>query len=281
MVCQPDRPKGRGKKLEFPPVKTLAVERGLDVVQPRKMKDGVLAAQLRELEIDLAVVVAYGRILPADIFRAPVHDTWNVHASLLPRHRGASPIQHAILTGDAETGVTLMELSEGMDEGPMLLKRSMPLDDRITAGELTEKLAHLGGEALLAGLEKGRKDGLAVVEQPEDGVTYAPLIEKKAGLLDFANEDAASLARRVRAFDPWPGTFVRDGKGQPLKITKAAPTDGSGAPGTILSLEPLVVATKDGGLRIEELQPAGKKRMPTSAFLNGAGRSLEAGKPLV
>jgi methionyl-tRNA formyltransferase len=262
-------------------VKQLALEREIEVVQPRKLRDGVLAKRLTDLAIDLGVVVAYGRILPVDVFRAPPFETWNVHASLLPRHRGASPIQHAILTGDAETGVTLMELTEGMDEGPMLLSKSVPLDDATTAGALTETLARLGGEALLEGLRIGRTEGLTVTPQPEAGVTYAPMIEKAAGRLDFAAEDAGALARRVRAFDPWPGTFVRDAKGQPLKITAAAPVEGRGAPGTILALDPLTVAAASGALRIDELQPAGKKRMPAAAFLNGAGRHLTVGVTFV
>lgn len=280
VVCQPDRPKGRGKKLEAPPVKALAEARGIPVVQPKKLRDGALAARLVEERIDLAIVVAYGRILPTDVFEAPTFDTWNVHASLLPRHRGASPIQHAILVGDDRTGVTLMKLSEGMDEGDMLHVRSLAIGDRTTAGVLFEQLAALGADALVEGLRLAKTDGLTVTPQPEDGVTYASMIDKKAGALDFAAEDAAALARRVRAFDPWPGTFVRDAKGQPLKITSARPVEGDGPPGTILSLEPLVVATRSGGLEVDELQPPGKNRMPARAYLNGAGRHLTVGAPL-
>ena len=154
VYCQPDRPKGRGKKLVAPPVKVLAEERGVPVEQPRKLRDGAVAAQLRADEIDLAVVVAYGRILPVEVFEAPSLDTWNVHASLLPRYRGASPIQHAILQGEAETGVTLMQLREGLDEGPMLLKQTIPIEPEITAGRLTEQLAELGAGALLLGLRR-------------------------------------------------------------------------------------------------------------------------------
>lgn len=282
VVCQPDKPKGRGKKLVAPPVKELALARGLDVVQPRKLRDGMLAAQLLKLGIDLAIVVAYGRILPVDVFEAPTFATWNVHASLLPRHRGASPIQHAILSGDEETGVTLMRLSEGMDEGPMLHTRRITIGAR-TGGELFDALADLGAEALVEGLALAKRGGLDVVPQPEDGVTYAPMIDKKDGLLDFAAEDADALARRVRAFDPWPGTFVRDAKGQPLKVTAARPVPGTtgtmGTPGTLTSLKPLVVAAASGGLEIVAVQPPGKKPMPAEAFLNGAGRHLGVGDP--
>ncbi len=279
VVCQPNRPKGRGKKLVAPPVKELALARGLEVVQPRKLRDGMLAAQLLELSIDLAIVVAYGRILPVDVFEAPTFATWNVHASLLPRHRGASPIQHAILAGDEETGVTLMRLSEGMDEGPMLHTKRVHVGEQ-TGGELFDTLATLGGEALVEGLALAKRDGLDVVPQPDDGVTYAPMIDKQDGLLDFEASDAATLARRVRAFDPWPGTFVRDAKGQPLKITSARAVEADGAPGTIVSLKPLVVAAASGGLEIETLQPPGKKPMPADAYLNGAGRHLAVGAPL-
>ncbi|MCA9550797.1 MAG: methionyl-tRNA formyltransferase [Myxococcales bacterium] len=276
VVSQPDRPKGRGKKLEPTPVKALAEARGIPVTQPTKLRDGALAAQLKALEVDLAIVVAYGRILPVDLFEAPTFHTWNVHASLLPRHRGASPIQHAILTGDAETGVTLMQLSEGMDEGAMLHTRAVPLDGTETTESLTEALAKLGGEALVEGLALAKAEGLEVTPQDEARVTYAPLIDKSAGALDFTRP-AAELERRIRAFFPWPGCFVPLSDG-PLKILAAQVVGGSGAaPGTLTALKPLTVETGEGALVITQLQPPGKKPMDAAAYLNGAGRGLVVG----
>lgn len=277
VVSQPDRPKGRGKKLEPTPVKALAEARGLPVTQPTKLKDGALAAQLRALEVDLAIVVAYGRILPKDTFEAPAAHTWNVHASLLPRHRGASPIQHAILAGDAETGVTLMQLSEGLDEGAMLYARSLPLDGTETSETLTEALAKLGGEALVAGLALAKTEGLEVTPQDEARVTYAGLIDKAEGALDFTRP-AAELERRIRAFHPWPGGFVPMPDG-PLKILAATvgPDVPDARPGTLTALKPLTVQTGAGTLVITQLQPPGKRPMDAAAFLNGAGRGLTVG----
>lgn len=230
VVCQPDRPRGRGKKVEPPPVKVAAEARGLPVVQPTRLKDGKLAARLRELEVDLGVVVAYGRILPRDLFLAPKHRTWNVHASLLPRHRGASPIQHAILAGDPETGVTLMELTEGLDEGPMLLTRRIPLDGSETAASLTEALARLGAEALVDGLRLAKSEGLIAEPQQDALATHADLLEKGDGRLDFARS-AVELDRQVRAVTPWPGAFVPGERGEPLKILRARPLPGPRAGG--------------------------------------------------
>lgn len=281
VVSQPDRPKGRGKKLVPTPVKALAESRGVPVTQPKKLRDGVLTQQLRDLEVQLAVVVAYGRILPTDLFEAPTFDTWNVHASLLPRHRGASPIQHAILCGDAQTGVTLMMLSEAMDEGHMLLKKTRPLDGTETGGSLTEDLGPIGGALLVEGLRRAKSEGLTVTPQDEDEVTYASLIDKKAGALDF-NEPADVLERRIRAYQPWPTCFVPTAAG-PLKILQArvVASDDEQAPGTVLSTKPdLLVRCATGALAIDRVQPPGKKPMPTAAFLNGAGRQIQIGKAL-
>lgn len=276
-VCQPDRPKGRGKKVVPPPVKVLAEERGIEVLQPKKLKDGALAGRIREEEIDLGIVVAYGRILPKDLFEAPAFDTWNVHASLLPRHRGASPIQNAILAGDSETGVTLMVLSEGMDEGPMLLESTIPLDGTETGGRLFDKIATLGAQTLVEGIRVAKTEGLEPVPQNEAEATYAPMLKKQDGELDFTQERDAVL-RKIRAFDPWPGTFVRMNDGQPLKITRAKAAGGIGPAGTVLVAGPtLVVAAKGGAIEIQEVQPPGKRPMPAADYLNGAGRHLKPG----
>ncbi|MBI4819936.1 MAG: methionyl-tRNA formyltransferase [Deltaproteobacteria bacterium] len=279
VVCQPDKPKGRGQKLELPPVKELAEARALPVIQPVKMKDGVVAARLRESKLDLAIVAAFGRILPPDVLDAVPNGFWNVHASLLPRHRGASPIQYSILEGDSETGVTLMKLTPGMDEGPMLLKRAIPVAPRETQASLFDKMASLGAELTLEGLRAAKTDGLYAEPQDPALATYAPLIEKEAGKLDLG-DTAARLERRVRAFDPWPGTFlVLDG--QPLRVLEAEAIAGDAPAGVITSVEgALELGTAEGHLRITRLQPAGKKPMSAADFLRGAGRALAVGRKL-
>lgn len=280
VYCQPDRPKGRGKKLAPPPVKVLAEARDLPVEQPTKLRDGAVAAQLSEDRVDLAIVVAYGRILPPDVFEAPRLGTWNVHASLLPALRGASPIQHAIIEGLDETGVTLMQLTEGLDEGPMLLARSLPIAPDETAGRLTERVAALGAEVLLEGLRRGRREGLRPEPQDDARASFAPLLDKADGQLDFSRP-AEALARLVRGLDPWPGTFVPTPDG-PLKVFDASPVD-SPAPGarvgTVVALEPLIVQTGRGGLRIGRLQAPGRKPVAAADYLRGAGRHLAIGAP--
>ncbi len=181
VVCQPDRPKGRGRSVESPPTKQLAEARGVPVLQPTKMRDGAVAKVLEEREIDLAVVTAFGRILPKDLLEAPRFGAWNVHASLLPRHRGASPINFAILEGDPETGITLMQMTEGLDEGPMLAKAAIPIREDDTTHSLTQKLAELGRRLLLEGIEKAKKTGLEAEVQDEALATFAPLIKKEDG----------------------------------------------------------------------------------------------------
>ncbi len=279
VYSQPDKPQGRGKKLKPTAVKALAESRGIEVRQPRRLRDGTVAQQLLDDQIDLAIVVAYGRILPKAVFEAPKFNTWNVHASLLPRHRGASPIQHSILTGDQEAGVTLMQLSEGMDEGDMLLKRALPIEPTDTGGSLFDKLALLGGQTLVEGLRLAKSAGLTVTPQNDAEATYASMFSKQDGLLDFARP-AVEIERKVRAFDPWPGTFLKTEQG-PLKIRQVRLVEHSGAeaPGTVLEAgKQLVVKTGEGALQIERLQPPGKKAMAAADYLRGAGRHISAGK---
>ncbi len=275
VYCQPDRQKGRGKRIAEPPVKTLAERRGLPVAQPVKLRDGAVAAELKADDVDLAVVVAYGRILPPAVFEAPRFGTWNVHASLLPAWRGAAPIQRAIQHGDETTGVTLMQLGEGLDEGPMLLKRSLPIEPDDTAGALTAKMAELGAAVLLEGLEEARRDGLVVEPQDHAAATHAPPIEKAEGQLDLSRP-ADALARQIRAFDPWPGTFVPTAGG-PLKILRAKASPGDGKPGEVLSLSPLRIATGAGALEIFDLQAPGRNPVSAADYLRGAGRHLTLG----
>jgi len=282
VACQPDRPKGRGRKLAPPPVKTLALERGIEVIQPTKMKDGTLAAKLAELELDLVIVAAFGRIITQDTLDTPAHGFWNVHASLLPQHRGASPIQHSILHGDTTSGITLMQMTAGLDEGPMLKVAALELDPRETASSLHDKLAELGGRTLVDGLAAAKSAGLEVTPQDDAGATYAPLLKKSDGQLDLT-EPAEVLDRRIRALNPWPGTFLPSSSG-PLRITAATPIDGDAGPVAGLVVERgerLVLGTGAGLLQIVALQPPGKKPMSAADFLNGSGRNTAVGKPLV
>lgn len=284
VVCQPDRPQGRGRKPSAPPVKRVAEARGIPVVQPVRLRDGQLAQQIRDASIDLGVVVAYGRILPKDLFEAPTFDTVNVHASILPRHRGAAPIQHALLAGDAETGVTLMKLTEGLDEGPMLYVRSTSIQDQDTTGSLFLRLGELGAESLLEGLARAKSEGLAVVEQDPSKASFSPPLTKQDGQLDLTGS-AVELDRRCRAVHPWPGAYLVRPDG-PLKIHRASPVlsehlsqaERSAPPGTILSISNgLRLACGEGALDVWELQPPGRKPMNTEDFLRGAGRNLRPG----
>ena len=278
VVCQPDRPRGRGLALAAPPVKTLASSHGLPVLQPAKVRTPEFLDQLRALAPDLIVVAAYGRILPRSILDLPPHGCINVHASILPRHRGAAPIQHAILAGDVETGVTIMAMAEEMDAGDMLLVRRTPIGPTDTGGSLGERLADIGARALadaIAGLKNG---SLHPVAQPADGITFAPRIEREHTRLDWTRP-AAELERAVRAFAPEPSAFTTV-DGATLKVFASEVRAGAAAPGAVLESSPreLVVATGAGALALLEVQPQGKRRMPIAAFL--AGHRLALGSCL-
>lgn len=282
VVSQPDRPKGRGKVLEPTPTKQLAEAHGIPVVQPLKMKDGVLTQRLVDDRIDLAIVAAFGRILPQEMLDAPAHGCWNVHASLLPRFRGASPIQHAILEGDSETGVALMQMTAGLDEGPVMRVERLPLTGRETTRSLTEALAALGGRLTVEGIRIAKREGLEVTPQDDARATLAPLIAKEAGRLDLT-QPAAVLERRIRGLDPWPGTWVTLDGGEVLKVLEASVGPGSAEakPGQIIGLgATLDVQTGDGALRIATVQPAGKRAMAVAEYLRGAGRDLARGARL-
>jgi methionyl-tRNA formyltransferase len=269
VVCQPDRPRGRGLATTPPPVKSLALTHGLPVYQPAKVRTGELREWLRALAPDVVVVAAYGRILPRDVLELPPHGCVNVHASILPRHRGAAPIQQAILAGDSETGVTIMMMSEEMDAGDMLLVRRTPIAPDDTGGTLGERLAQLGADAIveaIAGLESG---AIRPVPQPAGGITFAPRIEREHTRLDWTRP-ADVLARTVRAFAPEPAAFTTL-DGATVKVFAAEARDGRGVPGTVSSAgrDGLVVATGDGALALLEVQLQGKRRMPVRAFLAG------------
>jgi methionyl-tRNA formyltransferase len=278
VVCQPDRPRGRGLALAAPPVKALALAHGLPVLQPTKVRTPELQDALCALAPDLVVVAAYGRILPRAILDLPARGCINVHASILPRHRGAAPIQHAILAGDAETGITIMAMAEEMDAGDVLLVRRTPIEPSDTGGSLGERLAEIGAVALadaIAGLKHGSVHRLP---QPEEGITFAPRIERAHTRLDWMRS-ARELERAVRAFAPEPSAFTTLA-GTTLKVFASEVRPGDGVPGTVLesSARGLVVATGEQALALLEVQPQGKRRMPIAAFL--AGHRIQPGSCL-
>lgn len=269
VVTQPDRPAGRGKQLTPPPVKTLALELGLPVIQPRRLREPEAIDQLRAWAPDLIVVAAYGQILRPDVLDLPPHGCINVHASLLPRWRGASPIQAAILHGDAETGVTIMRMDAGLDTGPILSQRGIPIAPDDTAATLSEKLAGLGANLLIETLPDYLSGELKPTPQPEQGVTTVSTLEKNDGLLE-PNLVADVLARKVRAFNPWPGAYIM-WNGQPLKVHRAHVVSGPSSPGvhTVSNGLP-ALGTAFRLLVLDEVQPAGKTAMSGAEFLRGA-----------
>lgn len=271
VLTQPDRPAGRGRRLRPSPVKVVAEEAGVPVAQPAHLRGEAERAVLREWAPDLLVVAAYGLLLPPEVLHLPHLGCINVHASLLPAYRGAAPIQRAVLDGAAETGVTIMQMEEGLDSGPMLLQRSRPIGPRETAGELHDALAVLGAEALAEALERLRAGTLEAVPQDPDRATYAPKVTKEEAELDWSRP-AEELDRRVRAFNPWPVAHTGH-RGERLRVWRSRPVAAvpDGPPGTVAAGAdnlPLV-ACGDGGLLLEEVQPPGRKRMEGSAALHG------------
>ena len=274
VYTQPDRPAGRGRALAASPVKQAALALGVPVEQPPSLRDAAAVARLRALAPDLIVVVAYGLILPRKVLAIPRLGCWNVHASLLPRWRGAAPIQRAVLAGDAKTGVCLMQMDAGLDTGPVLLRRERAIDATDTGGSLHDALAALGAGLLGAGLERVLAGlPLPAEAQPQDGVTYAHKLDKAEARLDWS-EPAHALERKVRAFDPWPVAEARLG-GEVLRVWRAAvlpgPAQGASAhPGDIVAAgrDGIDVACADGVLRLLEVQRAGGRRVAAGDFVN-------------
>jgi methionyl-tRNA formyltransferase len=263
VYCQPPRPAGRGHALRPCPVQQEAERLGLPVRTPTRLRgDAVAQVAFGELNLDAAVVAAYGLILPQAMLDAPRRGCLNIHASLLPRWRGAAPIQAAVLAGDAETGVTIMQMDAGLDTGPMLLREAVPITAGATSAMLHDVLAAAGARLVLRALAEHP----VPVPQPDFDVTYAPKLTRDAGRIDWT-DDAAAIERQVRAFDPWPGTFTTL-HGAVLKVLAVGPATGPGSPGIVLDRR-LTVACGAGALRLARVQLAGRPAMAADAFLRG------------
>ncbi len=270
VVTQPDRASGRGRELKAPPVKLLAQELNIPVIQPQKLREPEAMQQLREWNPDLIVVAAFGQILKKDVLDLPKFGCINVHASLLPRWRGAAPINAAVLAGDEETGVTIMKMDVGLDTGPMLSMKRIRIKPDDTAGSLFDALSTLGADLLIETLPVYMDGKIAPEPQPEDGATYAPMLKKEDGRLDF-NQSAIELERRIRAMNPWPGAWF-EWNGNLLKVSRGVVNEGRGKEvGSRLIVDGRpAVRCADGILILDEVQPPGKKVMPGKAFLSGA-----------
>ncbi len=266
VLSQPDRAAGRGLALQRSPVKTLALAAGIEVYQPVTLRDPDTQKRLGDVGAELMLVAAYGLILPQAVLDLPPRGCLNIHASLLPRWRGAAPIQRALLAADTETGVCIMQMDAGLDTGPVLLAKALPISVDDTAGSLHDKLAALGAGLVVDALARLP---LPPCAQAQSGITYAAKIEKAEAILDWRLA-ASELARRVRAFNPYPGATASLG-GMPLKIWRAEVDDASGAPGLVLAADRqgVVVACGRGALRLTEVQKAGGKRLPVGQFLSG------------
>ncbi len=284
VVTQPDKPAGRGGKLSAPPVKVVAERAGVPVDQPKSARAPDFAERLRATGAELGVVVAYGKILPRAVLEAFPRGCINIHGSLLPAYRGAAPIQWAVIDGHVLTGVTIMQLDEGMDTGPILLTRELAIGAEETAGELFARMAPLGAEALLAALDGLAAGSLAPRPQPAEGASHARMLTKADGGIDFARP-ATAVSAHVRGVDPWPGA-VAHLRGEPIKLFRAriiveeVPGVGAAAPGTVLAIDErgAIVACKDGAVALRELQLPARRRMAAREV--AAGRAIAVGDVL-
>lgn len=282
VISQPDKPKDRGKKVQFTPVKEKALELGLEVYQPKRIKSEESFELIQNLNPDIIVVIAYGQILPARVLDYPKHGTINIHGSLLPKYRGAAPIQWAILNGETETGITIMQMDVGMDTGDMILKDSFPLPAHYTSGDLFEHMAKLAPTPLLTAL-KQIEDGTAIRTPQGDDFSHAPMLSKEMGHLDW-NKTSAELVCTIHGLNPWPGAYAMMGD-EVLKIWRAEAlsspeyaNSGEGA-GQILSAsakDGIIIKTTDGALLLLEVQKKGSKKLSGKDFVNG--NPLEVGR---
>lgn len=280
VYTQPDRPAGRGQQLQASPVKQLALAQGIPVFQPKSLKKAAAQQQLAALDADLMVVVAYGLILPQVVLDTPKLGCINVHGSLLPRWRGAAPIQRALWAGDAQTGVTIMQMDAGLDTGAMLSMAKLPIAPSDTSATLYEKLAVVGPQALIAALQNLPALQANAEPQNDSEANYAEKLSKEEALLDF-NKTAAALEREIRAFNPWPVSYLQLGS-QQLKIWQARVEASAGPAGQVVRVDKkgIAIGTADGLLVIEQLQPPGKKAMAVVDFLNGRADWFQAGQQL-
>ena len=269
-VTQPDKPKGRGKEMQFTPVKECALKHDIPVFQPRRVREEECIEELRKYNADIMVVVAFGQILPKEILEMCTYGCVNVHASLLPKYRGSAPIQWAIIDGEEVTGVTTMQMDEGLDTGDMLEKVEYVLDPKETGGSLFDKLSTLGGELILSTLEKLENGTITRTPQGDAVTSYAKMLQKSMGKIDWSME-AVKIERLIRGLNPWPSAYTSL-KGKTVKIWAAEVEEGqpTGNPGRVtVTKDQLLVECGEGFLSITELQLEGKKRMDTAAFLRG------------
>ena len=275
VVTQPDRPAGRGQRAQAPLVKIAALEHGIPVLQPERLREPGWPERLAAHAADVAVVVAFGQILPPAVLAVPRHGSINVHASLLPRYRGAAPVAWAIIRGERETGITTFQMDAGMDTGPVLLQHTTPIGPDETAGDLADRLAALGAETLLETL--GRLEGLRRVPQDSASATMAPRLRKEDGSLDWT-ESAVALAARIRGVNPWPSAVTVGPSGR-LRIWRARPLAGRGEPGVLTPVDGQVAVGTGAGLLVPlEVQPENRRVMAWDAYLRGA--RLAPGAPL-
>ncbi|GAA0100019.1 methionyl-tRNA formyltransferase [Paraclostridium bifermentans] len=271
VVTQPDKPKGRGKKLAMPPVKELALKYDIPVYQPLKAREESFVDTLKEMNPELIVVVAFGQILPKSILDIPKYGCVNVHASLLPRYRGAAPLNWVIINGEEKTGVTTMYMDEGLDTGDMILKSEIPLDDEITAGELHDKMMIDGAKVLKETIDLIEKGEAPREKQSNENTCYSPIMNKSLGNIDW-NKSAIDIHNLVRGINPWPSAYTTY-EGQTMKIwkTKVIDKNSDKDPGTIISVdkEGINVSTSEGIVQIKEIQMAGKKRMEVPEYIKG------------
>ena len=280
-VTQPDKPKGRGKEMQFTPVKECAMKYGIPVFQPRKVREPECIEELRKYNADIMVVVAFGQLLPKEILEMTPYGCVNVHASLLPKYRGAAPIQWAIIDGEEVTGVTTMQMNEGLDTGDMLLKVKIPIEEKETGGSLFDKLAEAGAKLCVETLDKLEKKEITPIPQGETTTAYAKMLDKQAGNIDWT-KSAVEIERLIRGLTPWPSAYT-NWNGKVMKIWDAKAMEGTSdvLPGTIANVdkEAFYVQTGNGYLKVCELQIPGKKRMDAAAFMRGyqvkAGEVLE------
>ncbi len=276
VVCQPDRKKGRGKKLTPPPSKIVALAAGLPVLQPTNIRTDAFLAEVRSLSPDLIVVAAYGKILPGNLLNLPPMGTINVHGSLLPKYRGAAPIQWALINGEKQTGITIMQMDEGMDTGDILLQANIPISDSDTAGTLFEKMADLGAKTLIEAITLLKENNLPRIKQDDAHACEAPMLTKDQGHIDWSTS-ADALHCLIRGLDPWPSAYTfHDGKRFRLFCPEVIEYNGKEAPGTICRADKsgLMIATGDDALLVHEIQPEGKKRMNVAACLCGTSLSV-------